>query len=190
LRAPCPTTSPRHPRSHKPVTAIHERTSRCLRRGQGSLPLPASSRNLLQGRLWLCRLGGELSAQLRPGVHLEGRQRETVRPEALPALALFAQGRAGAPGAARRAGAMVEGAVAGQGGRGQPPQGFSVKKLLVDREWMETGDEGFRLMAPARLLAEWEENHVLAAASSGSFTPSGPSRTLSVGWSRSARKTS
>jgi hypothetical protein len=38
-------------------------------------------------------------------------------------------------------------------------QGFNVKKLLLDREWMETGDEGFRLMAPARLLAEWEENY-------------------------------
>jgi hypothetical protein len=38
-------------------------------------------------------------------------------------------------------------------------QGFNVKKLLVDREWMETGNEGFRLMAPARLLAEWEENY-------------------------------
>jgi hypothetical protein len=36
-------------------------------------------------------------------------------------------------------------------------QGFNVKKLLVDREWMETGDDGFRLTAPAELLAEWEE---------------------------------
>ncbi|MGA2862930.1 MAG: type IV toxin-antitoxin system AbiEi family antitoxin [Verrucomicrobiota bacterium] len=38
-------------------------------------------------------------------------------------------------------------------------QGFNVKKLLVDREWMETGDEGFRLTAPDKLLAEWEENY-------------------------------
>ena len=38
-------------------------------------------------------------------------------------------------------------------------QGFNVKKLLVDREWMETGDDGFRLTAPAKLLAEWEENY-------------------------------
>ncbi|MBM3880398.1 MAG: hypothetical protein FJ280_01075 [Planctomycetes bacterium] len=38
-------------------------------------------------------------------------------------------------------------------------QGFNVKKLLVDREWVETGDDGFRLTAPARLLAEWEENY-------------------------------
>jgi hypothetical protein len=38
-------------------------------------------------------------------------------------------------------------------------QGFNVKKLLVDREWMETGDGGFRLTAPAKLLAEWEENY-------------------------------
>ena len=38
-------------------------------------------------------------------------------------------------------------------------QGFNVKKLLVDREWVETGDEGFRLTAPAKLLAEWEENY-------------------------------
>ena len=38
-------------------------------------------------------------------------------------------------------------------------QGFNVKKLLVDWEWMETGDDGFRLTAPAKLLAEWEENY-------------------------------
>jgi hypothetical protein len=38
-------------------------------------------------------------------------------------------------------------------------QGFNVKKLLLDREWMETGDDGFRLRAPAKLLAEWEENY-------------------------------
>ncbi len=38
-------------------------------------------------------------------------------------------------------------------------QGFNVKKLLADREWLESGDEGFRLTAPARLLAEWEENY-------------------------------
>ena len=38
-------------------------------------------------------------------------------------------------------------------------QGFNVKKLLADREWTGSGDEGFRLMAPARLLAEWEGNY-------------------------------
>ncbi len=38
-------------------------------------------------------------------------------------------------------------------------QGFNVKKLLVDREWVETGDDGFRLTAPAKLLAEWEGNY-------------------------------
>ena len=35
-------------------------------------------------------------------------------------------------------------------------QGFNVKKLLMDREWIEAGDAGFRLAAPAELLAEWE----------------------------------
>lgn len=38
-------------------------------------------------------------------------------------------------------------------------QSFNVKKLLMDREWMERGEGGFRLTAPARLLAEWEENY-------------------------------
>lgn len=38
-------------------------------------------------------------------------------------------------------------------------QGFNVKKLLADREWVQTGDEGFRLTAPANLLAEWEKNY-------------------------------
>ena len=38
-------------------------------------------------------------------------------------------------------------------------QGFNVKKLLADREWVQAGDEGFRLTAPAELLAEWEENY-------------------------------
>ena len=40
-------------------------------------------------------------------------------------------------------------------------QSFNVKKLLIDREWMETGNEGFRLTAPANLLAEWEQNYDL-----------------------------
>jgi len=38
-------------------------------------------------------------------------------------------------------------------------QTFNVKKLLVDREWVKTGDDGFRLTAPAELLSEWEENY-------------------------------
>lgn len=38
-------------------------------------------------------------------------------------------------------------------------QGFNVKKLLADREWVQGGVEGFRLIAPADLLAEWEKNY-------------------------------
>ncbi len=38
-------------------------------------------------------------------------------------------------------------------------QSFNVKKLLIEREWMETSNEGFRLTAPAKLLAEWEQNY-------------------------------
>jgi hypothetical protein len=38
-------------------------------------------------------------------------------------------------------------------------QSFNVKKLLLDREWVETSDEGFRLTAPANLLSEWAENY-------------------------------
>jgi hypothetical protein len=38
-------------------------------------------------------------------------------------------------------------------------QSFNVKRLLVDREWIETGNKGFRLTAPTNLLAEWEENY-------------------------------
>ncbi len=38
-------------------------------------------------------------------------------------------------------------------------QSFNVKKLLVDREWVEMGDKGFRLTAPANLLSEWAENY-------------------------------
>lgn len=38
-------------------------------------------------------------------------------------------------------------------------QGFNVKKLLLDREWAEAGGDGFRLTAPSKLLAEWEENY-------------------------------
>ena len=38
-------------------------------------------------------------------------------------------------------------------------QSFNVKKLLVDREWVETGADGLRLTAPAKLLAEWEEHY-------------------------------
>jgi hypothetical protein len=38
-------------------------------------------------------------------------------------------------------------------------QSSNVKKLLLDREWLEVSDEGLRLKAPAELLAEWEENY-------------------------------
>ena len=38
-------------------------------------------------------------------------------------------------------------------------QVFNVKKLLIDREWVETGEDGFRFTAPAKLLAEWEDNY-------------------------------
>ncbi len=38
-------------------------------------------------------------------------------------------------------------------------QSFNVKKLLADREWIETRPKGFRLTAPANLLAEWKENY-------------------------------
>ncbi|MEW5979981.1 MAG: type IV toxin-antitoxin system AbiEi family antitoxin [Acidobacteriota bacterium] len=48
-------------------------------------------------------------------------------------------------------------------------QCFNVKKLLVDREWLETGDEGFRLTAPAQLLAEWEENYDFRRNAVGEF---------------------
>ena len=38
-------------------------------------------------------------------------------------------------------------------------QASNVKGLLLEREWIEIGDDGFRLIAPARLLAEWSENY-------------------------------
>lgn len=38
-------------------------------------------------------------------------------------------------------------------------QMFNVKKLLADREWIRSGEEGLRLVEPASLLAEWSENY-------------------------------
>ncbi len=38
-------------------------------------------------------------------------------------------------------------------------QSFNVKKLLLDREWIEAGRKEFRLNAPADLLAEWDLNY-------------------------------
>jgi hypothetical protein len=38
-------------------------------------------------------------------------------------------------------------------------QGFNVKKLLMDREWIQSGEAGFRLAAPSELLSEWEEQY-------------------------------
>ena len=35
----------------------------------------------------------------------------------------------------------------------------NVKKLLKNREWIQEGDDGFRLTAPAELLMEWAENY-------------------------------
>ncbi len=38
-------------------------------------------------------------------------------------------------------------------------QVFNVKKLLTDREWISTTDEGFSLSEPAKVLTEWEANY-------------------------------
>jgi hypothetical protein len=38
-------------------------------------------------------------------------------------------------------------------------QVFNVKKLLAEREWIRTDDEGLRLTEPGQLLAEWAENY-------------------------------
>jgi hypothetical protein len=35
----------------------------------------------------------------------------------------------------------------------------NVKRLLLDREWIEPGENGFRLTSPAKLLEEWSENY-------------------------------
>lgn len=35
----------------------------------------------------------------------------------------------------------------------------NVKRLLLEREWIKTGGDGFRLIAPDKLLAEWSENY-------------------------------
>jgi hypothetical protein len=35
----------------------------------------------------------------------------------------------------------------------------NVKRLLLEREWIETGGDGFRLIVPDKLLAEWSENY-------------------------------
>jgi hypothetical protein len=48
-------------------------------------------------------------------------------------------------------------------------QSFNVKKLLIDREWMGTGNEGSRLTAPANLLAEWEQNYDLRRSATHKF---------------------
>jgi hypothetical protein len=38
-------------------------------------------------------------------------------------------------------------------------QASNVKGLLLEREWIEIGGDGFRLIAPSKLLAEWSENY-------------------------------
>jgi hypothetical protein len=38
-------------------------------------------------------------------------------------------------------------------------QAANVKQLLLQREWIEIGNDGFRLVAPAKLLSEWSENY-------------------------------
>ncbi len=35
----------------------------------------------------------------------------------------------------------------------------NVKRLLLEREWIEPGGDGFRLTVPDKLLAEWSENY-------------------------------
>lgn len=38
-------------------------------------------------------------------------------------------------------------------------QVYNVKKLLVDREWIRTDEEGLRLVEPSPLLTEWSQNY-------------------------------
>lgn len=38
-------------------------------------------------------------------------------------------------------------------------QVFNVKKMLADREWIRSSEEGLRLVEPTPLLAEWSENY-------------------------------
>ena len=54
-------------------------------------------------------------------------------------------------------------------------QSFNVKKLLLDREWMEIGDEGFRLTAPADSLPNGRTTTILDAAPFMNTTRAGPS---------------
>ncbi|MBN1570284.1 MAG: hypothetical protein JXA73_20750 [Acidobacteria bacterium] len=35
----------------------------------------------------------------------------------------------------------------------------NVKRLLLEREWIKSGGDGFQLIAPGKLLAEWSENY-------------------------------
>ena len=48
-------------------------------------------------------------------------------------------------------------------------QGFNVKKLLADREWLETGDGGFQLNAPGDLLAEWKKTYDFSRSTAHEF---------------------
>jgi hypothetical protein len=34
----------------------------------------------------------------------------------------------------------------------------NVKRLLLEREWIKSGGDGFQLIAPDKLLSEWSEN--------------------------------
>jgi hypothetical protein len=38
-------------------------------------------------------------------------------------------------------------------------QVYNVKRLLADREWIRTDEEGLRLVEPGTLLAEWSQNY-------------------------------
>ena len=48
-------------------------------------------------------------------------------------------------------------------------QVYNVKKLLADREWIRSSDQGLRLVEPGPLLTEWSQNYTYRRNAAGDF---------------------
>lgn len=104
----------------------------------------------LAGNCYLCFDTVYIEQEGRPNVYKEKRDlRSLYSPRAERVLRVLLNN----PGNDWKVGELAEEAQVSLG------QVSNVKKLLMDREWIQVGSTGFMLYEPEQLLKEWEENY-------------------------------
>jgi len=104
----------------------------------------------LAGNCYLCFDTVYIEQEGRPNAYKEKRGlRSLYSPRAERILRVLLND----PGKDWKVGELAEEAQVSLG------QVSNVKKLLMDREWIQVGGTGFKLSEPGQLLKEWEENY-------------------------------